>query len=641
MHLSHIKHIALLVCCALFPCTALAEGFLKVNIKQSGTLAKVVNKRKLPHKQGLRIAGTLNNADVACLRQLCGRDALGNPTQALVHQLDLSQVTFMPGGAPFLTKDGVHYAISSAHAIPARLFESCPLDSVILPLHTDSIGALAFAGTQLRTVKLPDHVVLAQDAYKQILTLRTVHTGSCCNLSTDVLNRAFAYCNNLACVEADDVDRVPSYTFSGWPSLRTVRFNGLTAFVGSNAFNSCPELKDIHFNGITLVLEGPTPAINCAKLDSISISGLCLSAQYAMPEGCPQFKHYTNNALIVSTSSSNSSLTCADSTQRAAYQHWPEAYTRIMQWGKRMLRGNNPVTTGQASSIISAMHEIAEMHNLQQFKAPTDSLAQALVGRQTAIYHQELCEAGGYDHAEVSLPPIAYDQPTDSLLQRTRRMLNVDSIAGQGNDISRMQRIMTWLHDHVRHDGNSEWPKCAYNAPDLYALAQREGRGYNCRFMAIMLCEMYQSVGIPARYLVCVPKDYTEDSDCHVICVAWSDSLQKWVWMDPTWDAYVMDENGLLLNPGEVRERLVKGSPLFINDYANWNHENKTNVDEYLRQYMCKNLYYINTPLHFGANNEGKACRWQPQYITLKGVNAPGYSGYNTTNADYFWQSPR
>ncbi len=47
--------------------------------------------------------------------------------------------------------------------------------------------------------------------------------------------------------------------------------------------------------------------------------------------------------------------------------------------------------------------------------------------------------------------------------------------------------------------------------------------------MAIMLCEMYQSVGIPARYLVCVPKDYTEDSDCHVICVAWSDSLQKWV----------------------------------------------------------------------------------------------------------------
>lgn len=121
-----------------------------------------------------------------------------------------------------MTKDNTSYAITSAHAIPAGLFDECPIDSVLLPALTDSIGTRAFANTHIRTVKLPDYVVLAKDAYKLNMKLTTVYTGKCHNVSTDVLNRAFAYCNNLSHVEVADVDRVPSYTFVGWPSLRTV-----------------------------------------------------------------------------------------------------------------------------------------------------------------------------------------------------------------------------------------------------------------------------------------------------------------------------------------------------------------------------------------------------------------------------------
>lgn len=640
MHFPNIRTIMAYLCLAALPCSAYADNYLKVKVKRCGTLSARVKEAKLQRKQGLRIEGTLNNADLAYLRKLCGRDTAGNAVPAVTHQLDLQQVTFATGGKPFLTKDNTSYAITSAHAIPAGLFDECPIDSVLLPALTDSIGTRAFANTHIRTVKLPDYVVLAKDAYKLNMKLTTVYTGKCHNVSTDVLNRAFAYCNNLSHVEVSDVDRVPSYTFVGWPSLRTVNFNGITGFVAPYTFSQCPELQSIHFNHITLSVDGPAIAAKCDKLHDITFNGFCLSAQCTQPEACQAFTHYTNNALIINTLDDDW-LANADSTQRANYKLWPETYASVMQWGKRMLQVDNPIIAGQAYSIIHTMHVLAKIHNFEPYIDATDSLAQALDNRQTAIYRQELIDAGAYDQTHTDLPAFVYDTPADSLLQRTRRLLKVDSIAGQGSDIDRMKRIMTWLHDHIRHDGSSDWPKCAYNAPDLYALAQSEKRSYNCRFMAIMLCEMYQSVGIPARYLVCVPKDYTEDSDCHVICVAWSDSLQKWVWMDPTWDAYVMDENGVLLHPGEVRERLVKGSPLFINDYANWNHENKTNVDEYLRQYMCKNLYYINTPLHFGANNEGKACRWQPQYITLKGVNAPGYFGSNTTNADYFWQSPR
>ncbi len=453
MHFPNIRTIVAYLCLAALPCSAYADNYLKVRVKQCGTLSARVKEAKLQRKQGLRIEGTLNNADLAYLRKLCGRDTAGNAVPAITHQLDLQQVTFATGGKPFLTKDNTSYAITSAHAIPAGLFDECPIDSVLLPALTDSIGTRAFANTHIRTVKLPDYVVLAKDAYKLNMKLTTVYTGKCHNVSTDVLNRAFAYCNNLSHVEVADVDRVPSYTFVGWPSLRTVNFNGITGFVAPYTFSQCPELQSIHFNHITLSIDGPAIAAKCDKLHDITINGFCLSAQCTQPEACQAFTHYTNNALIINTLDDDW-LANADSTQRANYKLWPETYASIMQWGKRMLQVDNPIIAGQAYSIIHTMHLLAKIHNFEPYKAATDSLAQALDNRQTAIYRQELIDAGAYDQTHTDLPAFVYDTPTDSLLQRTRRLLKVDSIAGQGSDIDRMKRIMTWLHDHIRHNGS-------------------------------------------------------------------------------------------------------------------------------------------------------------------------------------------
>ena len=61
--------------------------------------------------------------------------------------------------------------------------------------------------------------------------------------------------------------------------------------------------------------------------------------------------------------------------------------------------------------------------------------------------------------------------------------------------------------------------------------------------------------------------------------------------------AYVTDENGLLLHPGEVRERLIKGLPLVLNEDANWNHKTKQTKEGYLENYMAKNLYMLDAHL--------------------------------------------
>lgn len=109
------------------------------------------------------------------------------------------------------------------------------------------------------------------------------------------------------------------------------------------------------------------------------------------------------------------------------------------------------------------------------------------------------------------------------------------------------------------------------------------------------MTEALLAVGIPARHITCIPKGWETDSDCHVICISWSKSLNKWVWAAPTFATYVTDENGIMHHPGEVRYRLQHDLPLILNEEANWNNRVKQTADYYLKEYMAKNLYFLET----------------------------------------------
>ena len=61
--------------------------------------------------------------------------------------------------------------------------------------------------------------------------------------------------------------------------------------------------------------------------------------------------------------------------------------------------------------------------------------------------------------------------------------------------------------------------------------------------LAITLCDIYLAMGYKARVVTCLAAD-PNDPDCHVINSVWSETLHKWLYIDPTMDAWVMDENG-------------------------------------------------------------------------------------------------
>ena len=235
-------------------------------------------------------------------------------------------------------------------------------------------------------------------------------------------------------------------------------------------------------------------------------------------------------------------------------------------------------------------------------------------------------------------PAFTYAPPTDSNLVRVRQYFHLDSIAGRGDEVSQIKNVMYWLHDQIRHNGGY-FPQADRNAIALYEACKKEKSGINCRGLAIILSELYLAMGWPARFVTCESKHYDSDPDCHVICMVWSRQLGRWLWMDPSFAAYVSDENGELLGIREVRERLIDGRPLVLNEDANHNHETKQTKAHYLEYYMAKNLYVLSSWEHstFGSEGTGRG----RSYIALvpKGFNYHDKQN-NTSDADYFFRAP-
>lgn len=270
-----------------------------------------------------------------------------------------------------------------------------------------------------------------------------------------------------------------------------------------------------------------------------------------------------------------------------------------------------------------------------------------------------LKKAAAYNYKDSRyVPPFTYQSQDNPNLVRIRQEFKLDSVAGKGNEISRILNVLHWVHNVVRHDGGSTNPVLK-NAIDLIKVCRTEKRGVNCRMMATILNECYLSLGFKSRYVTCMPKEIKFD-DCHVINMVYSNELKKWIWVDPTFDAYVMNEKGELLGLAEVRERLINDKPLILNPESNWNREASETKENYLDYYMAKNLYRVQCTVSSEYDTEsfkeGKTLTYLellpldgleqvPQKSESQDVKSGqrtknSYVNYKTNNPDLFWTKP-
>ena len=234
-------------------------------------------------------------------------------------------------------------------------------------------------------------------------------------------------------------------------------------------------------------------------------------------------------------------------------------------------------------------------------------------------------------------------QPKESKnLRMVRDYFKLDSVVGQGDELSKIINLLHFAHDNIRHDGGNR-AFAELDAIDLYNYYKTTGKGVNCRQLAISLCEMYLSMGIPARYVTCMPAD-SLDYECHVINTVWSEQLQKWLYIDPTMDAWVTDENGTMLSIAEVRQRLINDQPLVLCETANWNHESQQTKEYYLETYMAKNLYYFVCKKLNRFNPESLYRNNDPaddvRLIPVGFVNN-NWKCDTTTDPEVFWAKPK
>lgn len=301
----------------------------------------------------------------------------------------------------------------------------------------------------------------------------------------------------------------------------------------------------------------------------------------------------------------------------------------------------------------SHMQQDTDLDGLRKeakFKAMLEPL------RATGDFMYILRRGATYNNKDARpLPAFTYQAATDSPLVALRTGFNLDSIAGKGNDVSKVLNLLHWVHELIPHDGNHPNP-AVRNAMSLIGVCKAEKRGLNCRGLSTVLNECYLAMGFKSRLVTCLPKDSLgTDTDCHVINVVYVPSLKKWIWTDPTQDAWVMNEKGELLDIREVRERLINGQPLILNPTANWNHRVSAVKEQYLYNYMAKNLYMLQCPVNSAYDMENAAQGKTIQYIQLMPLDyfkqgpavrtsttkgGTTYQFYNTNNPDAFWQLP-
>lgn len=199
-----------------------------------------------------------------------------------------------------------------------------------------------------------------------------------------------------------------------------------------------------------------------------------------------------------------------------------------------------------------------------------------------------LKEAWEYNFNDKSiLNKYSYNLPDSPDLLTLKKQFKLDSIAGKGNELSKILNLLLWVNHSFIYDGTKESP--AFESISELMTKCKNGEGtLHCGAMAWVLSACYLSMGLKAKQVVCFPKDST-DFECHSTIAVYSQELKKWLFVDPSNCAYAMNNNNEIMSFEELREAMVNEKTIKLNKEANRNGNQLLPFD-YL-DYLSKNFY--------------------------------------------------
>lgn len=254
----------------------------------------------------------------------------------------------------------------------------------------------------------------------------------------------------------------------------------------------------------------------------------------------------------------------------------------------------------------------------------------------------------------VKFPDFTYQPASAPELLAIKKKYNLDSIAGKGGEVEQAKRLLKWFHNKVPHNDGPNIP--VLNANTIIDSYVERRQYHGCYPLAIAMNEVFLAAGFKSRVVICFSDRYPEPKGGHVINTVYMPSLKKWVYMDPQDNAWITDENHQLLSIAEVRERLIQGKFLQLNDDANY-HDVKAQKEDYLYTFMAEHLYRMICPLHSEYDSQTRKSGKTITYVELLpyGSIDPTVDGfetnynkekntqvitYHTNDANVFWKLP-
>jgi len=216
---------------------------------------------------------------------------------------------------------------------------------------------------------------------------------------------------------------------------------------------------------------------------------------------------------------------------------------------------------------------------------------------------------------------------------------NLDELVTGKSDAETAIALMKWLCGLYKHGNPPARPDNA-TPQIIMEFADNNGGTINCRYLSLVLAQLIRAYNIPAYHITCMPYEQPFD-DCHVVVNFYSESLDRWVMLDPTYNLYLMDENDEMIGVEEFRDIIIAGGQLKPNGGAAYDGvEGSFEIRGY-REYMAKNFIRLQrgTIMRYGSDdNDGWITLIPEKYMQneAKNFSENHWENFMTSRED-FW----
>ncbi|MFN8361104.1 MAG: hypothetical protein U0264_14415 [Candidatus Kapaibacterium sp.] len=160
--------------------------------------------------------------------------------------------------------------------------------------------------------------------------------------------------------------------------------------------------------------------------------------------------------------------------------------------------------------------------------------------------------------------------------------------------------LLEWVSNQWQHDGVNAPPARA-NALEILTLAAQGGR-FSCNSYSTVLSDVLLAYGYISRVISLNSKDiaYGTLGMGHVAVEVWSNSLQKWIFIDPQYSVYAT-YHGEYLNYYDIYRLRAESKYNEIefhvaNSHLTINHQTKDEAIAQYRSFLSEYFGYIVTP---------------------------------------------